>query len=108
MLTALLIALVILWLLGYITLPFIPNLYLFSINAHQITLWSLLTFLVFLWIVGILPSPFREIGFVMLVLWTLSVLGIIPIVGFPSLILIAAIAGIVVYILQRNTTRNSL
>lgn len=108
MLTALLIALIILWLLGYITVPFIPNWYLFTINSHQITLWSLLTFLVFLWIVGILPSPFREIGFVMLILWTLSVLGIIPIVGLPSLILIAVIAGIVVYILQSGPYKRTL
>jgi hypothetical protein len=102
MVTALLIALVILWLLGYLTIPFIPNMYLFTIHAHQITLWNLLTFVVLLWIVGILPRPFREISFVLLILWTLSILGIIGFIGLPSLILIAVIAGIVVYLIQGN------
>ena len=106
MITALLVALVILWLLGYISIPFIPNMYLFTINSHQISLWNVLTFLVLLWAVGILPSPFREISFVLLILWTLSVLGIIGFVG--SLVLIAVIAGIVVYLLQRGRIASDL
>lgn len=108
MITALLVALVILWLLGYISIPFIPNIYLFTINSHQISLWNILTFLLLLWVVGILPSPFREISFVLLILWTLSVLGFIGFVGFPSLVLIAIIAGIVVYLLQRGRVTNDL
>lgn len=108
MVTALLIALVILWILGYISIPFIPNIYFFTINGHQISLWNVLTFLVVLWVVGILPRPFREICFVLLVLWTLSVLGIIGFVGLPALILIAIIAGMIVYIFQQSTYRRSL
>ena len=99
MLAALLIVLVILWVLGYISIPFIPNFYLFTINAHRISLWDLLTFLVVAWVIGILPSPFRQIAFVLLILWTLSTLGIIGFVGLPSLILIAIIIGIVIYLL---------
>jgi len=107
MLTALLIALVILWLLGYLTIPFIPDMYLFTLNGHQITLWHTLTFLVVLWAVGILPRPFREISFVLLILWTLSVLGFIGFVGMPSLILIAIIAGIIVYLFQQYSYRDT-
>lgn len=108
MITALLLALIVLWLLGYLTIPFIPNMYLFTINAHQITLLNVLTFLVLLWVVGILPTPFREISFVLLILWVLSVLGIIGIIGLPSIILIAVIAGIVVYILRRSSYSRTL
>lgn len=108
MLTALLIALLILWILGFIAIPIIPNFYLFTINAHQITLWNVLTFLVLLWIVGLLPSPFREIAFVLLILWTLSVLSIIGFAGLPSIILIAIIAGIVVYLLQARSYKRTL
>ena len=108
MITALLLALIALWLLGYLTIPYIPNIYLFTINYHQITLWNALTFLVLLWIVGVLPSPFREISFVLLILWVLSILGIIGFVGLPSIILIAIIAGMVVYILRRSSYPNTL
>lgn len=104
MITALLVALVILWLLGYLTIPLIPNIYLFTINAHQISLWNILTFLTLLWVVGILPRPFREISFVLLVLWSFSIVGIIGFLGLPSLILIAAIAGIVVYLFQQSSS----
>lgn len=105
MLLALLIALVILWLLGYIAFPgfFIPNVMLFTINAHPITLWNLLIFLVLIVIATSLPRPLREILFVILIIWVLSVLGFIAFVGLPNLILVAIIAGLIVFLLQGST-----
>lgn len=102
MLLALLIALVILWLLGYIALPgiFIPNIYLFSINNHPVTLWNLLIFLVLVIIASSLPSPLREILFVVLILWVLALLGIIAFVGLSNLLLVAVIAGLIVFLIQ--------
>ena len=106
MITALLVALIILWILGYISIPYIPNFYLFTINGHQISLWNMLTFLILLWVVGVLPRPFREISFVLLILWTISVLGIIGFIGLPGMLLIAIIAGMVVYIVQQNNSHD--
>lgn len=102
MLLALIVALITLWLLGYIAFPgfFIPNVILFTINAHPITLWNLLIFLVILVIATSLPSPLREILFVMLIIWAISVLGFIAFIGLPNLLLVAIIAGLLVYILQ--------
>lgn len=104
MILALFIALLILWLLGYIALPalVIPTISLFSINGHIVTLFDLLIFLVLLIITSALPSPFREVLFVVIVVWVLALLGIIAIVGLPNIILIAVIAGLIVYLLQGN------
>ena len=105
MLLALVIALIILWLLGYIALPgiLIPNIYLFSIHNHPITLWNILIFLVLLIIATNLPSPFREILFVILILWVLALLGIIAFVGLPNILIIAIIAGLIVFLLRGGT-----
>lgn len=102
MLLALFIALVILWALGYFSFPgfFIPNLILFPINGHQVTLWNLLIFLVLIVIASALPSPLREIVFVVIVLFVLSVLGIIAAVNFPNLLLVGVIAGLLVFLIQ--------
>lgn len=102
MLLALLIALIILWLFGYIAFPgfVIPSIILFSINGHPITLWNLLIFLVLVVIAASLPSPLREIMFVVLILWVLALLGIIVAVGLPNLILVGVIAGMLVYLIQ--------
>lgn len=80
MIGILLIVLVVLFLLGYIDVSglSIPNITLFSINNHPVTLWNLLFLGVAGWLIGILPTPFRQIAMVLLVLWVLSVLGIIP------------------------------
>jgi len=94
------VVLIILWILGYIHLTGfpIPNFSLFLINGHTVRLWDLLILLVVGWAIGILPSPFREIATVLLILWILSLLGIIAIFGFSQIILIAIIAGIILSI----------
>lgn len=98
MLLALLIILIILWLLGYIpiTLFAVPNLVLFSINNHPISLWNLIVFAIILAIIGVLPRPFREIASILLILWILSILGIFFITAFSNIIVLAIIVGIIV------------
>jgi hypothetical protein len=97
MLIVILAFLIIFWILGY--LP-VPNLLLFSINGHPVTLWNLLILLFIIWAVGILPSPLQSIAGVLLFLWILSLLGIIAIAGFSNLIVWAIIIGLFLYILQ--------
>lgn len=100
MLEALLVILIILWFLGYITVPglIIPDIVLFSINGHPITLWGILVLIILSWIIGALPSPFREIATILGVLWILSVIGILAIGGFSQLFVIAIIFGLIFYL----------
>src|SRR5579872_5456286 len=101
MVVGILIALIVLWFLGYIHIQgvAIPNIPLFTINGQLITLWSLLIFFLLVGLVSILPRPFREIAGVLFVLWVLSVLGIV-IAGLSSMLVIAIIVGLVIYLLQ--------
>ena len=101
MLIAVLIILVILWFLGYINIGSInlPDILLFTINGQEITLISLLIFAVIVWAVGILPSPLRQIAFVILVIWLLSLFGILAIGGLQSILVLAVIVGLVLALL---------
>ncbi len=100
MLTTIVIILVILWFLGYVSLPGIPipNIILFSINNHSITLWEIFILAVIGWAIGILPRPLQTIASVLLLLWVLSVLGILAIAGLPSIIVLVIIVGLIVSI----------
>jgi hypothetical protein len=102
MLTWLVIILIILWLLGYVSVDYInlPNITLFTLNGQPITIWNILMLLVIGWIISILPSPIREIGGVLLILWILSLLGILAIAGLSNLIMIAIIVGLIFFILK--------
>lgn len=102
MLVAIIIILIILWFLGYapITGLNIPDVTLFVINSQPVTLWNLLILAAVAWAISILPSPFREIGGVALVLWILSVIGILAISGLSSILVIAIIVGLVLYMLK--------
>ncbi len=90
--------LIILWFLGFINVPWlaIPNIVLFNIGNHGITLRELIIFLLIMWAIGILPSPLREIAGILVVLWLLSLLGIFAIggIGLTNLLLLAIIIGI--------------
>lgn len=100
MLIAIVIILIILWFLGYVPISgiSIPNLALFTINNHVITLWELLIFLVIGWAIGILPRPLQAIASVLLLLWVLSVLGILAIAGLANIIVLLIIVGLIVSI----------
>ena len=100
MLTAIIIILIILWFLGYAPLSgiSIPNIVLFTINSHQVTLWEILILAVIVWAIGILPSPLQAIASVLLLLWVLSVLGILAITGLPNIIILVIIVGLILSI----------
>jgi len=100
MLFTILIILIGLWFLNYAPINGvdIPNTVLFSINNHQITLWNVLILLAVGWAISILPRPFREIASVLLLLWVLSVIGILAIAGLSNILIIAIILGFAFYI----------
>lgn len=100
MLAVVLIALIVLWVFGYIHISgFIPNFALFNINGHIITLWDLLIFAVIAWAIGILPSPLRQIAGVLLIIWVLATLGVLAIVGLAQIIVLAVIVGLILSLL---------
>ena len=88
---------IILWFLGYAPISGIniPNIILFTINNHAVTLWEILMLSVIGWAIGILPRQFQAIASVLLVLWVLSVLGIIAIAGLPNIIILVIIVGLI-------------
>ena len=101
MILAVLVILIILWFLGYIRLDGlnIPDITLLTINGQEITLINLLIFAVIIWAIGILPSPLRQIGFVILVIWLLSLFGILAFAGLQSILVLAVIAGLILALL---------
>jgi hypothetical protein len=101
MLLTLLVLLVVLWFLGYIQIPnfTLPDIALFSVNGHVVTLIEALIFLVIVSAVGLLPTPLRQIGFAVVVLWVLSTLGIIAIAGLASILVLAIIVGLLAALL---------
>lgn len=98
MLITIVIILIILWFLGYAPLSAgisIPNIVLFTINRHPVTLWEILILVVVGYAINILPSPFQTIAMILLVLWILSVLGILAISGLSNILVIVIIIGLV-------------
>ncbi|MDO8269662.1 MAG: hypothetical protein Q7T54_03265, partial [Candidatus Levybacteria bacterium] len=76
----------------------IPNIVLITINNHPVTLWEILILAVVGWALSILPRPFQIAGSVLLVLWVLSVLGILAIGGLANIIIWVIIVGLIVSI----------
>lgn len=94
MLKTIVFILIILWILGYAPISgiTIPNLPLFDLNGHMVTLWEVLILAVVGWAIGILPRPFQAVASVLLVLWLLSVLGLLTIVGSNVIVIVIIIA----------------
>jgi hypothetical protein len=101
MLITVLVLLAVLWLLGYIHIPnlTIPDMTLFFVNGHGVTLLEVLIFLVILVAVGILPTPLRQIGYAVALLWVLSTLGVLAIAGLASILVLAIIVGLIAALL---------
>jgi hypothetical protein len=101
MLLTIVVLLIVLWFLGYVQISnvVIPNISLFMINEHLVTLVELLIFLAIVWAVSILPTPLRQIGFAVVVLWVLATLGIIAVAGLSSILVIAIIIGVLASLL---------
>lgn len=99
MLVAIVIILIILWFFGYSPISLsIPNIVLFTLNNHPVTLWEILILAVIGWAISILPRPFQTIASILLLLWVLSVLGILAIAGLPNIIILVIIIGLIVSI----------
>ncbi|MBP6045041.1 hypothetical protein KBC14_03530 [Candidatus Woesebacteria bacterium] len=98
MLTAIILILIMLWFLGY--MPILgfssPEIVLFTINNHAVTLWELLILVVIGWAIGILPRPLQAMASVLLLLWALSVLGILAIAGLPNILVLVIIVGLII------------
>lgn len=101
MIAAVLLILIVLWFLGYIRIGGlnIPDITLFTINGQPITLISLLIFAVIVWAIGVLPSPLRQIAFVILIIWLLSLFGILAFAGLQSILVLAIIVGLILALL---------
>lgn len=81
--------------------PFtVLHLILFKFNGLAITIWDVFIFLVLIWLVGSLPSPLRQIAVVFILIWILSLLGVIAVAGLSSILVIAIIVGVLLYILS--------
>src|SRR3989338_2831760 len=102
MIVTIIVILIILWFLGYmpITGISIPNLVLFTVNNHAITLWEILILAVIAWAIGILPRPFQAVASILLLLWILSVLGIFAITGLPNTLVIVIIIALILSIFR--------
>ncbi|MFO0703962.1 MAG: hypothetical protein U0525_04535 [Patescibacteria group bacterium] len=100
MLTAIIVILVVLWLLGYVPIAGIniPDVTLFMINGRGISLWDILILLFISWAIGLLPRPFQLIASVLLLLWVLSVLGIFAVAGLSNILVVAIILGLIISI----------
>ena len=100
MLITIIIILTVLWILGYSPLSgvSIPNIGLFPINNHMVTLWEVLILMVITWAISILPRSFQTIASILLFLCILSVLGIFAFAGLPNIIVIIIIAALVLSI----------
>lgn len=98
-----LVLLIILWFLGFIQIPVfaIANPVLFVFNGQNITLFNILVLILIAWAIGLLPSPFWEIAMLILILWLLSILGIVVITGLPNILIIALILSLIFYLLAR-------
>lgn len=101
MTTFIIIFLVILWLGGFISIPSFSLLHygLFYISGRAVTVWDIILLAVIIWMIGVLPYPFRGIGTIILILWFMSILGIIALHGFSNLILALIIIGLILHLL---------
>lgn len=97
---AVLLFLILLWVLGYVQIPFLPflDITLFTLLGKTITLYDLLLFALMVWAIDLLPGPFRAMASVVLLLWVLAFFGIIAITGFSEIIVLALIIGLIVYL----------
>lgn len=98
-----LVILFFLWALGFLRLPGITfhTLPLFRVFGHSVSLWELLMFIVIAWAMESLPTPLREICFVLVILWLLSIFGIIGIAGLSNILVLAIIIGLVVSMVKQ-------
>ena len=96
--------LIVLWLLGIIRIPWLtmPHFTAFSILGISITLEKLLIFVIIIWLATSLGSPFRQILWAFVVIWLLSIFGIVLISNMVTLAIIALVVGLVLSMSQKG------
>lgn len=94
--------LVVLWLTGIISVPWLARPEFPSLNllGFNLTIEKLLILVVIVWIASSLGGPLRQIVWVLVVLWILSALGIIAIGGLSNLIVVGIVVGLVLSLVQ--------
>jgi hypothetical protein len=98
MLQAILLMLISFWFLGYGPLETF-HFPLINFNGHIITLWDILILIAIVWIVTALPRIFRVIVAAFLVVWLLSLLGVITVSGLSNIVVVSLIIGLGIYII---------
>ncbi len=96
--------LVVLWLLGIISVPWLtmPHFPSLNILGFHLTITNLLVLGILIWIAASLGGPLRQIVWVLVVLWILSALGIIAIGGLSNLLVVGIVVGLVLSLLQKG------
>ena len=100
MLIILLTVIILLWLVGFISIPassFLTSPVLYF-NGRPIGLWDLIVFFVLVWVVSILPQPVKGGVILLLLLWILSLLGILAFSGMGSVLLLLLIVAVILHI----------
>lgn len=101
MLSVVLLILIVSWFGGYG--PFLAfRVPLFELMGQTITLWDILIFLVIIWVIDLLPGFLRQVAGVALILWLLSLFGLLAIPMLPNLIVLALIIGIGLQLLSKK------
>ena len=100
MLQILLVLLILLWLTGNVSFSILTplSIVLFYINGRPITLGNIIALFILVWVLGFLPSPLRQIAMILIVLWLLSLAGILVIAGTSGLLLTLLIVGILLHV----------
>jgi len=93
MIQLILALLVILWLLGFVHIPFLSNA-LFSISNHPFSLHSILLLILIVFVINFLPGIFRTIAIVLFIFWLLSLFGVFVFGGLGQIILIILILAV--------------
>lgn len=95
-----LVVLLFLWLLGFVRIPglVIHDRVLFQIGGHNITLLGFLMFLVIAYAMESFPYPFRQIAYIWVILYLLSIFGVVQVYGLSNILIAAIIIGLVLTI----------
>ena len=106
MLIALLLVLVILWALGFLRIGDLDFLRVpaITIDGRVVTLLDILVALTVIFVIAALPGPLGIAAGILLILWLLSVLGLIAIEGVPlsTLIILVIILALLFHIPRRR------
>lgn len=95
---------IVLWLLGIISIPWltIPNFPSLNILGFELTIEKLLIIVILVWIASSVGGPIRQIVWVLVILWILTALGIIAIGGLSNLLVIGIVIGLILALVQKN------